>query len=83
MRYLIVFFSLLISSVSLQAQAVPNLTTPASQRLNAAQQRQVLVESSLVSQLPFKNIGPSVQSGRVSDVAVDPDDPTHFYVAYA
>ena len=31
----------------------------------------------------FDNIGPTVFSGRVCDVAVDPDDPAHFYVAYA
>ena len=29
------------------------------------------------------NIGPTVFSGRVSDLAVDPNDPSHFYVAYA
>lgn len=35
------------------------------------------------SNVPIENIGPTVQSGRVSDIAVNPDDPTHFYVAYA
>ncbi len=32
---------------------------------------------------PIENVGPTVQSGRVSDIAVNPDDPTKFYVAYA
>lgn len=31
----------------------------------------------------FRNIGPSVMSGRVVDIAVNPADPTEFYVAYA
>lgn len=33
--------------------------------------------------LQFTNIGPTVFSGRVTDIAVNPEDPTHFYVAYA
>lgn len=33
--------------------------------------------------LEFTNIGPSIMSGRVADVAVDPRDPHHFYVGYA
>ncbi|GAB4251623.1 MAG: hypothetical protein Tsb0034_30550 [Ekhidna sp.] len=33
--------------------------------------------------VPFRNAGPTVMSGRVVDLAVDPKDPTHFYVAYA
>ncbi len=38
---------------------------------------------SIVDHLAFTNIGPTIFSGRVVDIAVDPDDPTHFYVAYA
>lgn len=33
--------------------------------------------------VPIENIGPTVQSGRVSDIDINPDDPTIFYVAYA
>jgi len=36
-----------------------------------------------VEYLPFENIGPTVFSGRVSDLEVNPADPTKFYVAYA
>ncbi len=52
-------------------------------RLEAAQQRQALMDNSLVKAVPFRNIGPSVQSGRVAEIAVNPNDPSHFYVAYA
>jgi photosystem II stability/assembly factor-like uncharacterized protein len=38
---------------------------------------------SLVKNVPFKNIGPTVMSGRVTDLAVNPENPTEFYVAYA
>ncbi len=39
--------------------------------------------SPLIQTLPFENIGPTVFSGRVSDIAVNPKDPSIFYVAYA
>ncbi len=32
---------------------------------------------------PATNIGPTVMSGRVADIDINPDDPTEFYVAYA
>ena len=69
--------------LQLQAQGVPSLVTPAEQRLQAAEQRQQLQEQSLVRELPFENIGPSVMSGRVVDVAVNPENAAEFYVAYA
>ena len=52
-------------------------------REQAFQQRIFLTQNSPAAGLSFKNIGPSVMSGRVADIAVDPADPTHFYVAYA
>ena len=38
-------------------------------------------ETSTAPQL--ENIGPSIMSGRVVDLEVNPEDPTEFYVAYA
>ena len=40
-----------------------------------------LIENSIVKNLEFKNIGPSVMSGRVSDIEVNPNNPNEFYVA--
>lgn len=57
--------------------------TPAEQRYEGYQQRLKLEANSLVKNVPFRNVGPTVMSGRVVDLAVDPADPTHFYVAYA
>ncbi|WP_116124655.1 WD40/YVTN/BNR-like repeat-containing protein [Lewinella sp. IMCC34183] len=57
--------------------------TPAAEREAGYTQRTALREASPLQGLPFTNIGPSIMSGRVADVAVDPTDPTHFYVAYA
>ncbi len=42
-----------------------------------------LQESSIVQHIPFTNIGPSIMSGRVVDVDVNPINTTEFYVAYA
>lgn len=36
-----------------------------------------------VSDVKFQNIGPTIMSGRVVDLAVNPDNPAEFYVAYA
>ena len=70
---------LLLYSGLLIAQSTPS---PAD-RLAAADTRAALLERSLTRDLTFKAIGPTVFSGRVTDIAVDPRDPTHFYVAYA
>lgn len=57
--------------------------TPATERLQSHQNKSALVKNSLVGNVPFKSIGPAVFSGRVADVDVSPDDPTHFFVGYA
>ena len=38
---------------------------------------------SLLQNINFRNIGPTVMSGRVVDLDVNPNDPANFYVAYA
>jgi photosystem II stability/assembly factor-like uncharacterized protein len=43
----------------------------------------VFAQTSIVKNVPFTNIGPSIMSGRVVDVDVNPNKPTEFYVAYA
>ncbi|GIV62177.1 MAG: hypothetical protein KatS3mg044_1043 [Rhodothermaceae bacterium] len=57
--------------------------TPAAQRLESTAHRTRLRETSLVRNVAFRNVGPTVMSGRVVDLDVRPDDPTHFYVAFA
>ncbi|MGB5554339.1 MAG: glycosyl hydrolase, partial [Flavobacteriaceae bacterium] len=49
----------------------------------ALAQKNQLAKNSLVKNFPLKNIGPSVMSGRVADLEVNPQDPTEFYVGYA
>ena len=42
-----------------------------------------IAQNSLFNQVEAKNIGPTIMSGRVVDLAVNPKNPTEFYVAYA
>ncbi|HEX2683115.1 MAG TPA: hypothetical protein VHL77_04250, partial [Ferruginibacter sp.] len=71
---------LVLLTFSLAAQLKP---TPGDERLKSMQKRQELEKRSLVNPIAFRNIGPSIMSGRVVDMDVNPDDPTEFYVAYA
>ncbi|KAA3617301.1 MAG: glycosyl hydrolase [Calditrichaeota bacterium] len=41
------------------------------------------MNSSTFSGLKFRSIGPALASGRIGDLAVNPDNPSHFYVAVA
>lgn len=40
-------------------------------------------ECSIVKNVPFKNIGPTIMSGRIVDLAVNEENPNEFYAAYA
>ncbi len=57
--------------------------TPAQDRLKGYDQRKWLEQQSVFKSLNPENIGPSIFSCRVTDLDVNPADPTHFYVAYA
>ncbi len=46
-------------------------------------QKNQWAESSILKNIPFENIGPTVMSGRVTDLDVNPQNPVEFYVAYA
>ncbi len=52
-------------------------------RIKAFEQRKSSAQNSITNQIPIKSVGPSIYSCRVTDLEVNPDDPTEFYVAYA
>jgi photosystem II stability/assembly factor-like uncharacterized protein len=79
MRRLCYALALLLACQS-YAQIKP---TPAAERLKGLQNRKQLEQRSLLKDVSFRNVGPTVMSGRVVDVDVNPTDPTEFYVAYA
>lgn len=56
-------------------------TTAAERQASLAEKRKLAATSSINT--GWRNVGPTVMSGRVVDIDVNPADPTEFYVAYA
>lgn len=59
------------------AETATITATPAADRLTPRK------STSLIQNLSFKSVGPTVMSGRVVDLAVNPNNPNEFFVAYA
>ncbi|MFN0274656.1 MAG: VPS10 domain-containing protein [Chitinophagales bacterium] len=76
------FFFFIVANFTFSVCAQIN-HTHAAERQIGIKKRKILDENSLVQNLQFRNVGPTVMSGRVTDVDVNPDDPTKFYVSYA
>lgn len=72
--------SLLFFNAFLFAQTQPTPAEAVNSSLVAFEQMQ---QNASVKNIPFENIGPKVMSGRVVALAVNPENPTEFYVAYA
>ena len=72
-------FLMLFFSVTLVAQ------TPTNSDIiqKSLDKKSKMMQSSLVKNVAFTNIGPTVMSGRVVDVSVNPENTTEFYVGYA
>lgn len=80
LQQLIITLCIIASFIQLQAQPQP---TPASERIKVIDQRKLAQQKSLLTDIGFRSIGPSIMSGRVTDIDVNENDPTEFYVAYA
>ena len=78
-NYKIIFLLLVATNIS-YAQPQPSNS---SQIIDAYQKKAELTKSSRVKNIHFRNIGPTIMSGRVVALEVNPKDPTKFYVAYA
>jgi photosystem II stability/assembly factor-like uncharacterized protein len=81
MRNIFFFIGLLIGNLAYGQVQPP--ATPADDRVASFEQRKALEAASVVNGVEFRNVGPTVFSGRVVDLAVSEKDPSHFYVAYA
>jgi len=71
---------LLFISITTTAQQP---ATSAAEVQQALEQKRQLMANSIVQNVPFENIGPTVMSGRVVDLDVNPEQPSEFYVGYA
>lgn len=86
MKWNALFFLLIfpLGYASAQYPTNPVKATPATERYdNAKQKRQNAAANSLTDGLKWQNIGPTIMSGRVVDIEVDPKNAAHFFVAYA
>ena len=79
MKKSIFFFFLFASFFSFSQQNQTSASSIAASLI----EKENLTKNSLVKNISFTNIGPTVMSGRVSDVAVNPNNTTEFYVGYA
>lgn len=75
-----IFYTLLFFSCAFYSQ---QKATTSSEVTTALDKKEKAKNSSLVKNVPFTNIGPTIMSGRVSDVDVNPENTTEFYVGYA
>ena len=73
-------FSLFISFLGTKGQ--PSITSPqqVADRISA---REASRQDNIFSNYKVRNVGPVVQGGRVSDIAVNPQQTKHFLVAFA
>jgi len=76
-------FSSLVVCFFLSFSFAQPAATTAADLQNALSQKENLTRNSLVKNIEFTNIGPTVMSGRVIDLDVNPNNPLEFYVAYA
>ena len=78
MKFVFTFLCSFFSAIIIAQTATNSATIKES--LNKKSQ---MINSSLVKNIAFTNIGPTIMSGRVADIAVNPNNPTEFYVGYA
>lgn len=57
--------------------------TSGAEILQSISQRDLKKEASLYSTFPVRNVGPVVQGGRITDIAVNPQKTKQYYIAFA
>ena len=75
------FFSIFLFSICLSYAQQP--ATGAQQVEASLETKDQMLANSIVKNVPFTNVGPTIMSGRVVDIEVNPENSTEFYVAYA
>lgn len=78
-----IFTTLIFLSFSIQSFSQEISPTNERDRLQGILKRNDLEKKSLLKNVKFRNVGPTIMSGRAVDVCVNENDPTEFYVAYA
>ncbi|MDX1672744.1 MAG: hypothetical protein R3211_10415, partial [Balneolaceae bacterium] len=79
----IVLLALTLTAPFSLAQQIDIPATTEDERAASIEQRHQMRSNSIFLDYPVRNVGPVVMSGRITDIAVDPDRPSNFFVAYA
>lgn len=79
----VIKFTLILLFIAVNSVSAQIRPSTAAERSNGLQKRKLLEKDTTLNSIRFRNVGPSIMSGRVVDVDVNPGDPTEFYVAYA
>ena len=77
------FLSIVLYTISYTLVFSQPSPSDAQSIINAYKNKETLTHSSRVKNIEFRNIGPTIMSGRVVALEVNPQNPTQFYVAYA
>ncbi len=78
-----IFLPILLATTFLSfSLAQPDYTSP-DDILRAFEDRERKRNQSIYNNYPVRNVGPVVQGGRVTDIAVNPLKPKEFYIAFA
>ncbi len=80
---IIAISALLMGITNLKAQQDAPTPTNAAELMESTRQLEAMRAGSFVRQTKMESLGPSIMSGRVVDLDVNPDNPEEFYVAYA
>ncbi len=81
MRTLSTITSLFVFAIS--SIFAQQATTPANAVQESLIRKEKLTVNSIVKNIKFTNIGPTIMSGRVVDIDVNPNNTNQFYVGYA
>lgn len=72
-----------ISAILLFSTTLIFAQTSANRIEKSLAQKKVLTKNSIVKNIEFTNIGPTIMSGRAIDIDVNPNNTNEFYVGYA
>ena len=78
-----IFFVIITLSLAADFAQAQSAATSANKRAQSYQQRTQKAGNSIAAAMPMTNIGPTIMSGRVVDLAVNEAEPQNYYVAYA
>ncbi len=65
------------------AQQIDIKTTSSGERTQSVEQRHQMRANSIFKEYPVRNVGPVVVGGRITDLAVQSENPRNFYIAFA